>query len=295
MTIEFQPWHIYRGTGPTTERPTFRIPKRLLGDVFRRNARATWIDLQPPVAAIQAVNAALYLRRPVLVTGKLAGHRQVLLAESIAWDLKLGEVLRWPISSRSTVAEGVYRYDAIARLHQTQLERDRQPKDPADANAAKAPDMANHCQPGPLGTALADTSGARVLLVDELDKSDIDFPNDLLNILEDGEYEIPELARMDEPSIEVKTWKGRGKAMVMKGMLTATHFPIVVFTSNGEREFPPAFLRRCIRLELQLPFGRNCSRSWRLTSEKTKRSKPVLSWKNSWRTRKPATFRTTIC
>jgi hypothetical protein len=58
---------------------------------------------------------------------------------------------------------------------------------------------------------------------------------------------------MEQASVEVNTWKGRGKAAIAKGLLIATHFPIVVFTSNGEREFPPAFLRRCVRLELTLP------------------------------------------
>jgi MoxR-like ATPase len=256
--FQLQPWHLYRGTGPSAGRQASSIPDAPPWRRFSSQRGATGETFKPPPTAIQAVNAALYLRRPLLVTGK-PGTGKSSLAESIAWDLNLGEVLRWPVSSRSTVADGIYRYDAIGRLHQTQLERNQTStlaldpiQQPADSSGEQS-DMSEFLSLGPLGTALAETTKPRVLLVDELDKSDIDFPNDLLNILEDGEYEISELARMEQSSITVKTWKNRGTVTMVHGMLTAKHFPVVVFTSNGEREFPPPFLRRCVRLELQLP------------------------------------------
>ena len=93
----------------------------------------------------------------------------------------------------------------------------------------------------------------RVLLIDELDKSDIDLPGDLLNVLERGEYEIPELARQDEALVDVRVADGDGTAQLEKGRIRCTTFPIIVITSNGEREFPPAFLRRCIREHIPPP------------------------------------------
>src|SRR5205085_3559735 len=98
----------------------------------------------------------------------------------------------------------------------------------------------------------------RVLLIDEIDKSDIDLPNDLLNIFEEGEYDIPELARMVKQSRKVAVMPYDGvddndRVIVDSGRVRCSAFPFIVLTSNGEREFPPAFLRRCLRLEMQFP------------------------------------------
>jgi len=94
-----------------------------------------------------------------------------------------------------------------------------------------------------------------VLLIDELDKSDIDLPNDLLNVLENGEFVIPELARLpDEQEVaDVMIWDGTDRVPVRRGFVRCAAFPVVIITSNGERDFPPAFLRRCVRLEIQPP------------------------------------------
>lgn len=94
-----------------------------------------------------------------------------------------------------------------------------------------------------------------MLLVDELDKGDVDLPNDLLTVFEEGEFEIPELSRLPpgEDDIEVHSARGGDTVTVHRGVVRCQEFPVVVITSNGEREFPPAFLRRCLRLDLPDP------------------------------------------
>jgi MoxR-like ATPase len=196
---------------------------------------------------VELVNAALYLRRPLLVTGK-PGTGKSSLAYSIARELKLGPTLYWGITSRSTVQDGLYRYDAIGRLQETNLHR-------LAGDAESAPDIGRFVQLGPLGTALLPQLRPRVLLIDELDKSDIDLPNDLLNLFEEGRFDIPELARLpeDQGTVEIMIHDGTDRVPVTRGRVRCRAFPVVVITSNGEREFPPAFLRRCVRLDLRPP------------------------------------------
>jgi MoxR-like ATPase len=192
---------------------------------------------------VDIVNAALYLRRPLLITGK-PGAGKTSLAYAVAYELKLGPVLLWPITARSTLQEGLYRYDAIARLQDAQLSKE------SNANHT----IGRYIQLGPVGTALLPYKRPRVLLIDEIDKSDINLPNDLLNLFEEGEFEIPELARISgqEPEVPVRTYYGKD-ATVKAGRIRCHAFPFIVLTSNGERDFPPAFLRRCLRLTLPQP------------------------------------------
>lgn len=193
---------------------------------------------------INLVNAALYLRRPLLVTGK-PGSGKSSLARAIAYELKLGRVLYWPITSRSTLQEGLYTYDAIGRLQEAQLMQLEGKK--------QSPDIGKYIRLGPLGTALLPSDLPRVLLIDEIDKSDLDLPNDLLYIFEEGSYEIPELARLeDDQPISVRSHDGV-PVPIHRGRVACREFPLVVLTSNGEKEFPPAFLRRCLRLHLPQP------------------------------------------
>ncbi|WP_326719982.1 MULTISPECIES: MoxR family ATPase [unclassified Streptomyces] len=195
---------------------------------------------------IHLVNLALYLRRPLLVTGR-PGVGKSTLAYSVAHELRLGPVLRWPIGSRSTLQDGLYTYDAIARLQDAGLHSNG---GRAGGDPSTPPGIGPYLRLGPLGTALLPWRRPRVLLVDEIDKSDIDLPNDLLDVFEEGEFTIPELSRLGDTPHQVMSADDGQRVTVKGGRLRSTHFPFVVLTSNGEREFPPAFLRRCVRLEI---------------------------------------------
>jgi MoxR-like ATPase len=198
---------------------------------------------------IDVVNAAMYLRRPLLITGK-PGTGKTSLAYRIAYELKLGAVLSWPITARSTLQEGLYRYDAIARLQDVQIQQTTAGK----AKTQVSSDIGKFIQLGSLGTALLPSKRPRMLLIDEFDKSDINLPNDLLNLFEEGEFEIPELARMAQQQeiYTVRTLDG-AVAQIPAGKVRCAAFPLIVLTSNGERDFPPAFLRRCLRLTMKPP------------------------------------------
>jgi MoxR-like ATPase len=210
------------------------------------------------------VNAAICLRRPLLVTGK-PGTGKSTLAHSIAFELGLGPVLSWPITSRSTLQEGLYRYDAIGRLQEVNLrlahgesadgERQAASRPEDEKEGWSKPDIGSFLQLGPLGTALLPRDRPRVLLIDEIDKSDIDLPNDLLTIFEEGEFMIPELTRLpeDQQEVAIMTADQSYRELVRGGQVRCGEFPVIVLTSNGERDFPPAFLRRCIRLDITPP------------------------------------------
>ncbi|MBM9624457.1 AAA family ATPase [Streptomyces zhihengii] len=199
---------------------------------------------QADVKDIQLVNLALHLRRPLLITGK-PGVGKSTLAYAVAHELGLGPVLRWSITSRSTLRDGLYVYDAIGRLHDAGLKSSKRPS----RNLA----IGKYLRLGPLGTALLPWRRPRVLLIDEIDKCDVDLPNDLLNVFEEGEYTIPELSRLGPGRRQVMTSDQDGKAIIKDGRVGCAQFPLVVLTSNGEREFPTAFLRRCVRLKVQPP------------------------------------------
>ncbi|GAA4043273.1 MoxR family ATPase [Streptomyces shaanxiensis] len=251
-------WLIYRGTGEPhdgiadlPEPPPWRVfytdePTRFDRD-HDYGLSARWplraAAYQVDEHAVEMVNTALYLRRPLLVTGD-PGVGKSSLAYAVAHELRLGSVLRWPITSRSTLKDGLYRYDAIGRLEEVDK-----------VSAATPADVGRYFRLGPLGTAMAPYSLPRVLLVDEIDKSDIDLPNDLLDVFEEGLFEIPELSRVADTfaDAEVRPADDGVRVAVRAGRVRCRAFPFVVLTSNGERDFPPAFLRRCVRLHLPAP------------------------------------------
>jgi len=238
-------WWIYKGTGKTHNNID-KIPDppswRTFSDERKKERGKLFIHTDKE--EIEMVNAALYLRRPLLVTGK-PGVGKTSLAYSVAYELGLGNVLRWSITTASTLQDGLYRYDAIARLQDASLHKDN------------LPDISRYLRLGPLGTAFAATKRPRVLLIDEIDKSDIDLPNNLLHIFEEGEFEIPELSRLpDEDNyriINVLPCDKGEKIPIERGIVKCRKFPLVIMTSNGEREFPPAFLRRCLSLDMKEP------------------------------------------
>jgi MoxR-like ATPase len=203
-------------------------------------------NYQPPAEAIEMVNAALSLRRPLLITGS-PGTGKSSLAYAVARELGLGNVLKWSITTRSTLQDGLYGYDAIARLQDAQA-----------SGKDNRTETGNYITINALGTAFVAKDLPRVLLIDEIDKSDIDLPNDLLNLFEDGEFLIRELQRLELKKVDVRTIdrdnKGEQiKVPVLNGVVRCRAFPLVIMTSNGERDFPPPFLRRCLRFRMPNP------------------------------------------
>jgi MoxR-like ATPase len=203
-----------------------------------RNFRIHTDENQAKNNVVNLVNAALYLRRPLLVTGK-PGTGKTSLGYAVAYELKLGQVLLWSITARSTLQDGLYRYDAIARLQDVQLNKTDK-------------DIGRYIQLGALGTALLPSRRPRVLIIDEIDKSDLNLPNDLLNLFEEGKFEIPELARIAKEGgseVKVRTYDGFD-VPIKEGKVSCHNFPLIILTNNGERDFPPPFLRRCLRLTM---------------------------------------------
>jgi MoxR-like ATPase len=163
-----------------------------------------------------AVNAAITLARPLLIKGE-PGTGKTMLAEEVARSLS-APLLQWHVKSTTRAQQGLYEYDAVARLRDSQLGDDR------------IHDINNYIVKGKLWEAF-ESPQRPVLLIDEIDKADIEFPNDLLL----------ELDRMEFSVYETKT------------TVRARQRPIIIITSNNEKELPDAFLRRCFFHYIRFP------------------------------------------
>jgi MoxR-like ATPase len=165
---------------------------------------------------IVAVNAAVTLQRPLLVKGE-PGTGKTELARQVASALDL-PLLEWHVKSTTKAQQGLYEYDAVSRLRDSQL------------GDARVNDVRNYIRKGKLWQAFA-APGRVVLLIDEIDKADIEFPNDLLQELDRMEFHVYETGET----------------------VRAAHRPVVIITSNNEKELPDAFLRRCFFHYIRFP------------------------------------------
>ncbi|MEE4244556.1 MAG: MoxR family ATPase, partial [Kangiellaceae bacterium] len=163
-----------------------------------------------------AVNAAKTLERPLLIKGE-PGTGKTMLAEEVADSLGM-PLVQWHIKSTTKAHQGLYEYDAVSRLRDSQLGDD------------KVHDIANYIKRGKLWEAFASEQQA-VLLIDEIDKADIEFPNDLLQELDKMEFFVYETGET----------------------IKAKHRPLIIITSNNEKELPDAFLRRCFFHYINFP------------------------------------------
>jgi MoxR-like ATPase len=183
----------------------------------------------------RAINLAIYLQRPLLLEGE-AGCGKTCLATAIAYELGL-PLYRWNIRSTSKAREGLYEYDALLRLHDVQVQA-------VDPSGREPSQPENYVRYGALGKAFQLGECPGVVLIDEIDKADLDFPNDLLTVLDKPwTFEIPEAGR-----------KNPDTGKIENKVVMATHPPIVIITSNREKfSLPKPFLRRCVYYYMQFP------------------------------------------
>ncbi|MDP6127384.1 MAG: MoxR family ATPase [Dehalococcoidales bacterium] len=184
------------------------------GDTFDRFMGSNDYVTSEPLR--NAVNVAIVLGRPLLIRGE-PGTGKTLLAHSIAGALEK-QLLIWNVKSTTKAQEGLYLYDTVQRLNDSRF------------GGKDVSDIKHYIKLGKLGQAFS-SAEQMVILIDEVDKADIEFPNDLLNELDEMSFYIPETNET----------------------IAAIHRPITIITSNAEKELPDAFLRRCIFHYIEFP------------------------------------------
>jgi MoxR-like ATPase len=185
-----------------------------------------------PKELVKAVNLAIYLKRPLLLEGE-PGCGKTRLARAVAYELGL-PFYRWDVRSSSKAQDGLYNYDAILRLHDVQLQKLGQQSEYDFSVPKRNPNDPKYYRKfGAIGKAFELEDCPAVVLIDEIDKADIDFPNDLLTVLDEPwEFSIPETGEN----------------------IKAAHPPIVIITSNKEKgNLPAPFLRRCLYYFIEFP------------------------------------------
>lgn len=206
------------------------IARQYHGNGFGDPARNTRFPYLAGVDLTKIVNMSLVLGRPLLVKGP-PGCGKTRLAASIAHELDL-PLLEWHVKSTSRARDGLYSIDMVRRLQDANL-KDK-----------KAQNLTPYIKFGPLGEAIRRGKPC-VLLIDEIDKADLDFPNDLLRELDEHRFTIEEL---DESLLSPKE-----KSAGFRKTFEAAAPPIVIVTSNDEKELPDAFLRRCLFHSIAFP------------------------------------------